>query len=208
MKKVVKFLIIFVIIIISVMIIMKKDDELIVCIDAGHGGTDAGAVNEKRYEKDDNLEVAKLVKKFLEEQGIKTIMTRDNDTYVSLRQRCRIANKKEADLFVSIHRNSAEQGNGIEIWTNSKKHKDDLDLANSILEKLKNTKIQNDRGVKSGTAKGNNTNYYVLNNTKMPSCLIELGFITDNEDNKLLDENMEDYAKAIANGIIEQIKEK
>lgn len=205
MKKVVKFLAIFAIIVISV-IIIKEDDELIVCIDAGHGGSDVGAVNESRYEKDDNLKVAKLIKKYLEEQGIKTVMTRDNDTNISLKQRCKIANKKEADIFVSIHRNSADSGKGIEIWTNSRQKEDDLNLANSILEKLKDTEIQENRGVKYGTAKGDNTDYYVLKNTKMTSCLVELGFITNDKDNALFDENVENYAKAIADGIIKEIK--
>ena len=206
MKNVVKFLAIFAIIFISV-IIINKDDELIVCIDAGHGGTDVGAVNETRYEKNDNLEVAKLMKKYLEEQGIKTIMTRDNDTNVSLRQRCNIANRKEADIFVSIHRNSAETGNGIEIWTSNSKKKEDLSLANSILENLVNTEIQENRGVKSGTVKGGFTDYYVLKNTKMTSCLVELGFISDAKDNELFDKNLDNYAKAMANGIIEEIKD-
>lgn len=206
MKNVVKFVVIFAIIMISVVII-NKDDELIVCIDAGHGGIDVGAVNGTRYEKDDNLKVAQLVKKYLEEQGIKTIMTRDNDNNVSLRQRCKIANKKEADIFVSIHRNSAETGNGIEIWTNSSKNEADISLANSILNKLEKIEIQDNRGVKSGTAKGENTDYYVLKNTKMTSCLVELGFITNDKDNELLDKNIENYAKAIADGIIEEIKD-
>ena len=206
MKNVVKFLAIFAIIFISV-IIINKDDELIVCIDAGHGGTDVGAVNETRYEKNDNLEVAKLMKKYLEEQGIKTIMTRDNDTNVSLRQRCNIANRKEADIFVSINRNSAEPGNGIEIWTSNSKKKEDLSLANSILENLVNTEIQENRGVKSGTVKGGFTDYYVLKNTKMTSCLVELGFISDAKDNELFDKNLDNYAKAMANGIIEEIKD-
>lgn len=207
MKNVVKFLVVFAIIIISVIIIYKKEDELIVCIDAGHGGVDAGAVNGARYEKVDNLRVAKLVKLYLEEQGIKTIMTRDNDTNVSLRQRCQIANKKEADIFVSIHRNSAKAGKGVEIWTSRIKNKNDMNLANSILENLANTEIQENRGVKSGTAKGGFTDYYVLKNTKMPSCLVELGFITDDKDNELFDKNTESYAKAIADGIIEVIKD-
>jgi len=206
MKNVIKFLVIFAIIILSV-IIINIDDEFIVCIDAGHGGSDPGAVNGTRYEKNDNLEVAKLVKKHLEEQGIKTIMTRENDTNVSLRQRCRIANRKEADIFVSIHRNSSQAGNGIEIWTSSSKKNDDLSLANSILENLANTEIQENRGVKSGTIKGGLTDYYVLKNTKMTSCLIELGFISDNKDNDLFDKNIDIYAKAIANGIIEEIKD-
>ena len=196
----------FVIILICV-IIIQKDDEIIICIDAGHGGTDSGAVNENRYEKDDNLKIAKLVKQRLEQQGIRTIMTRDNDTSVSLRQRCKIANLKKADLFVSIHRNSAEAGNGIEIWTSSKKQTNDLELANSILVKLQNITIQSNRGVKSGTAKGEDTDYYVLKNTKMTSCLIELGFISDDKDNELFDTYIKDYAKAIADGIIEEIKD-
>ena len=135
-------------------------------------------------------------------------MTRDNDTSVSLRQRCKRANRKKADLFVSIHRNSAESGSGIEIWINSKNNKDDSELANSILNKLQNTEIQENRGVKPGTAKGENTDYYVLKNTQMTSCLIELGFISDDKDNELFDKNIEEYAKAIAEGIIEELKEK
>lgn len=206
MKKVVKFLVVFAIIVISV-IIITKDDELIVCIDAGHGGTDVGAVNKNRYEKDDNLKIAKLIEKYLQEHGIKTVMTRDNDTNVSLRQRCKIANREEADIFVSVHRNSATTGNGIEIWTSSLKKKKDLNLANSILQKLAETEIQGNRGVKSGTAKGGFTDYYVLKNTQMPSCLVELGFISDDKDNELFDKNLEHYAKAIADGIIEEIKD-
>lgn len=211
MKKILKILAIIIILIAIIVIIMnktsKKDDKIIICIDAGHGGTDVGAVNEERYEKDDNLKVAILVEKYLEQQGFEVIMTRDRDTTVSLRERCKIANKKKVDLFVSIHRNSAEIGNGIEIWTNSRKKVSDVELANKILDELKKTEIQNNRGIKHGTIKGFNTNYYVLNNTNMPSCLIELGFISDEKDNKLFDENIERYAKAIADGIIKKIEQ-
>ena len=206
MKKILGIFIIFIVlIIISVIIInvLNKDDEIIVCIDAGHGGTDVGALLNDRYEKDDTLRVAKLVQKDLKEEGIKVIMTRDQDKTVSLRDRCKIANKKKVDLFVSIHRNSAKSGNGIEIWVNSHKQEKDVRLANFILDRLDKEEIQNNRGVKYGTVKGEDTDYYVLNNTNMPSCLIELGFITDENDNKLLDQNIENYAKAIANGIKE-----
>ena len=205
MKKIIKFLIIVAIIIWISVIIINKNDEIVVCIDAGHGGTDSGAINNNRYEKDDTLKIAKLIEEYLNNEGIKTVMTRTNDTYVSLRERCKIANKKRADLFISIHRNSAEQGNGVEIWTNSKKKQDDLELSNMILENLQSVGIQTNRGVKIGSIEGENTNYYVLNNTNMTSCLVELGFITDSVDNNLFDENIEDYAKAIAEGIIEQI---
>lgn len=175
----------------------------------GHGGSDVGATKGERHEKDDTLKVAKLVKKYLEKEkskrNIKVIMTREKDKEVSLQDRCKFANKKKADLFVSIHRNSADTGNGIEIWANSKKREADTKLAETILKKLEKTKIQSNRGVKYGTINSENSNYYVLNNTNMPSCLVELGFVSDDKDNKLFDENIDEYAKAIANGIIEDI---
>ena len=80
-------------------------------------------------------------------------MTREKDKEVSLQDRCKFANKKKADLFVSIHRNSAESGNGIEIWANSKKRDEDTKIAENILEKLSKTKIQINRGIKYGTIK-------------------------------------------------------
>ena len=135
-------------------------------------------------------------------------MTRTDDKTCTLQERCKIANKKKANLFVSLHRNSADTGNGIEIWINSKRSKKDINLATNIMKYIEKTKIQNDRGIKYGTIKGENTDYYVLNNTKMPSCLIELGFISDEEDNKLFDENIKNYAEAISKGIIETINNK
>ncbi len=210
MKKRVIALVIIIISIILIIIstnLVKKDDKIVICLDAGHGGSDVGAVLENRHEKDDTLNIAKLVKQYLEEQNIRVIMTREKDVNVTLYERCKIANKKKADLFISIHRNSATTGNGIEIWVNSKKESKDIKLANSILNNLEKTKIQNNRGIKYGTIKGENTDYYVLTNTHMPSCLIELGFITDSKDNELLDNNVENYAKAIAKGIIKEIEE-
>lgn len=182
----------------------KKSNKLIVCIDAGHGGSDVGAIYNDRYEKKDTLEVAKLVKKYLEEENIKVIMTRNEDKTIELKQRCNIANRKKANLFISIHRNSGDDGKGIELWVNNKKKKDDIELATNIINNLEKTEIQINRGIKYGTIKGEKTNYYVLGNTNMTSCLIELGFITNDKDNQLFEKNIEQYAKAIANGIIEK----
>lgn len=171
----------------------------------GHGGTDVGASNDNRYEKDDTLKVANIVRKYLETKNIKVVMTRDNDKTLTLHERCKIANKKKADVFVSIHRNSADTGSGVESWINSRQSQDDMSLATNIMNYICKTKIQNNRGIKYGTIKGEDTDYYVLNNTKMPSCLIELGFVSDDKDNELFDEYIEDYSKAIADGIIETI---
>ena len=185
-----------------------ENQKVIVCIDAGHGGKDAGSVsaNNKRYEKDDNLQMALAVQKELEKHDIKVILTRENDTFVTLQKRCQIANFRRADLFVSIHRNSSESGNGVEIWVKSQENELDEKLANSILDELAKTKIQTNRGIKQGTSENEGNDYYVNKNTKMPSCLIELGFISNQKDNQLLDENRENYAKAIANGILQNIQ--
>ncbi len=210
MKKSVKILLIvaLLVILVIVILIIKSNHKIVVCIDAGHGGDDVGAILDKRYEKDDTFEIAKLVKKYLKKQNVKVIMTRKKDKSVSLEERCKIANNKKADFFVSIHRNSAKTGNGIEIWCNSSKREEDTNLANTILEKLQNTEIQKNRGVKYGTINGENSDYYVLKNTNMPSCLIELGFITDERDNQLLDSHKKEYAKAIADGVIQTIENK
>lgn len=84
-----------------------------VVVDAGHGGKDIGAADNKAREKDINLGVAlqleSLVKKKL--KGAKTVMTRDDDTYLTLQQRADIANKAKGDLFISIHTNSVDKSN-------------------------------------------------------------------------------------------------
>lgn len=206
-KRLIGFSLIITIIVIVIVIYNSFVARTVVCIDAGHGGDDVGSINEEvdRYEKDDNLKIAKAVKSELQKQGIKVVMTRNSDKTVSLEDRCEYANKKNADLFVSIHRNSAEIGNGVEIWTKSSDNEDDLELANNIMDMISQTDIQSNRGVKEGTSSGESSDYYVNKYTNMPSCLIELGFISNDEDNKLLDENIDEYAKAIADGIVETL---
>ncbi len=174
----------------------------IVCIDPGHGGVDVGAVGpDDRYEKDDNLRLALAVQKELKNKNINVLMTRDDDTKLTLQDRCYIANKEKAALFISIHRNSAENkgANGIEIWTANKGS--GKQMANYIYEGLEAVGMQTDRGIQRGTSDSDNSDYYVNKHTNMPSCLIEMGFITNEEDNRLLDVHLEEYAKAIADGI-------
>jgi N-acetylmuramoyl-L-alanine amidase len=83
--------------------------ELTVCIDAAHGGFDKGTLGEDdRLEKNDTLKIAEALKEYLESCGVKVIMTRTDDRYISVEERCKIANDNGADLFVSIHRSSSE----------------------------------------------------------------------------------------------------
>lgn len=181
--------------------------EISVCLDAGHGGNDVGAIQGERYEKDDNLRLALLVRDALEERGVTVYMTRDDDTFLSLEERCKFANRKRCTLFVSLHRNSAESGNGVEIWVENTPGKTDWALAEHILDGLSEVGISKARGVKSGYVHNADGNYYINAHTNMPSCLVENGFITSETDNELFDENLDAYAKAIAQAIYLTLQE-
>lgn len=180
-------------------------DTCDVVIDAGHGGSDYGAIYGERNEKDDNLNLALLVYEKLEEMGIDAELTRDSDKKLSLEKRCIFANRKKAELFVSLHRNSADGAKGVEIWISDASPEADSALAESILSGLDEVGISQNRGVKAGYARGEG-NYYVNSHTAMPSCLVELGFINSEADNELYDENIEEYAQAIAEAIAENLK--
>lgn len=183
-------------------------DEKTVCIDPGHGGSSSGATLGSRLEKDDTLHLSLLVRDILEERGYTVVMTRDNDSDVSLADRCKIANKARASLFVSIHRNSSTSpdATGMEMWVHSSNPTDDTLLAQNILDCLDTLDITN-RGIHSGYRDGADMNYYINRHTKMPSVLAEIDFISNKSDNKNYDKNIEKYAKAIADGIELTLKE-
>ncbi len=178
-----------------------------VCLDAGHGGSDVGAEYDGRYEKDDNLRLTLAVGKILEENGINVIYTREEDVFVELEDRAAFANRKHATHFVSIHRNSAESKvSGVEIWIESSGPSYDKSFANYIADAIDEVGYGDKRGVKKGYQGNPFTNYLVNSATEMPSCLIEMGFITTPVDNELFDEKFDAYAEAIAHGIMEGIE--
>ena len=180
--------------------------EISVCLDAGHGGEDCGATYGDRLEKDDNLRLTLLVRDELEANGIKVYLTREDDTYLTLAERCQIANRKHCTLFVALHRNSSDSGgSGVEMWVKNTPSDTEWALAENMLSALEDAGISKARGVKSGYAKNADGNYYVNAHTNMPSCLAEIGFITSDGDNALFDENLDAYADAIAKGILETL---
>jgi N-acetylmuramoyl-L-alanine amidase len=104
----------------------RLDRDKIIVIDAGHGGKDPGAIGYRKYrEKVVVLKIAKLLKSILKSRGYKVYMTRDRDKFVKLSNRTKYANKKDADIFVSIHANAVSKKNaskarGIECYFLSK----------------------------------------------------------------------------------------
>ena len=186
-------------------------------LDPGHGGLHPGAVNNKRYEKNDNLKLAKAVEMKLKAQGHTVLLTRYNDSEnPTLEARIAAANIAGADIFVSLHRNSAakkdSKGNpiivngayaldpfpkGIEIWVRYNNH---TSAAGEVLEELAKVPNQGNRGVKIGA-------FLVLYGAKMPAMLVELGFISNPKDNELFDKHFDDNATAIAKGVLAALGE-
>ncbi len=184
------------------------EGEAKICLDAGHGGDDVGAVNGDRYEKDDNLRLTLAVGEILRENGYRVIYTRKKDETVELESRAEFANRKKATHFVSIHRNSADSAaSGVEIWIENTATIYEENFAQGILDKINEIGLGKDRGVRRGYQGNSSGNYLVNSATDMPSCLVEMGFITTPEDNELFDENFEKYALAIAEGIMENCKQ-
>ncbi|HCT15825.1 MAG TPA: N-acetylmuramoyl-L-alanine amidase, partial [Ruminococcaceae bacterium] len=89
-----------------------------VCLDAGHGADDVGATSTggARLEKDDNLRLTLKVRDRLEEKGVNVVLTRGDDSDITLKERCKLANRKRCDFFLSLHRNSSVSGTGFEAW--------------------------------------------------------------------------------------------
>ena len=178
-----------------------EENPLIVCVDAGHGGKDNGSDYKGRYEKDDNLKLAQAVAAYLADKNVKVVMTRSDDTFLRLSERCEIANQSGADYMLSLHRNDGE-GNGVETWISASGSEETDALADHIMEALDTAGIQRNRGVKKGTQTGESSNYYINVHSDMPSCIVEMGFINDASDNQLFDEKLETYAAAIGDAVL------
>ena len=172
-----------------------------ICLDAGHGGKDAGSENGSRLEKDDTLKLTLAISSYLKDLGIDVVLTRSDDTFLELSQRCDIANNANAAYFVSIHRNKGN-GEGVETWIYSKADKETSSLADNIMDRLSDTELQRDRGVKRGMQESSSKDYYLNSHSNMPVCIVEMGFIDDDTDNELFDKNMDAYAKAIGDAIL------
>lgn len=167
-----------------------------IVIDAGHGGSDPGAVYNGRQEKNDTLRLALAVGNLLEQRGYNVIYTRTEDVYDSPSEKARIANRSGADYFVSFHRNSSPYANtysGVEtlVYSDSGVRGE---LARSVNEQLEQAGFNN-LGVKE------RPNLAVLRRTQMPAILIEAGFLNTDADNRTFDNNFDAMANAIATGI-------
>lgn len=189
---------------------MCDDGKMIVCIDAGHGGKDGGCEGlNGRLEKDDALSMAMALKPELEALGVTVYMTRTEDTFPPLESRPLYANSVDADVMISFHRNTypgTEIVHGVEGWISYKDAEVSRQLAENLLSALESVGITKNRGVKTGS-QGNAKEDYVINSvSSMPSVVMEMGFITAADDNENLDTKRTEYARAMAEAIVEFIQ--
>ncbi|MDB1948009.1 cell wall-binding repeat-containing protein [Clostridium tertium] len=171
----------------------RANSQYVVYIDPGHGGYDPGTQGNGIVEKDIVLNYGLRLKGKLEANGIKVIMSRTSDVYVSLEDRSKGANNVNPDIFISIHINSAgaTSASGIETF-----YKKDIDkpLAESIQNKLISYTGAVDRGAKW-------EDFHVVRETNMPASLVECGFLTNvNEANNLKSWN---YQEKLINAMLD-----
>ncbi|WP_375499531.1 N-acetylmuramoyl-L-alanine amidase [uncultured Nostoc sp.] len=177
--------------------------RVVVIIDPGHGGKDSGALGiGGAREKDVILPIGKRLAEILQRNGVQVIMTRDSDYFVTLPGRVQLAERANADVFVSIHANSAGASrpdvNGLEVYY----YDSGLDLArivrSSILQSISTIK---DRGVRRAR-------FYVLRKSSMPSILVETGYMTGRQDMARLRTSayQNQMAEAIARGVLQYLK--
>lgn len=186
---------------------VQKGERIKIVLDAGHGGTDSGAIStidKTVTEKALNLDmIERLNERFLM-LGYDVILTRSEDEYIKLLDRARISNTSDADIFLSIHFNSTTNSTskGIEVLYASEKNViiksvEQVHLAKAIQKELIESTGSTNRGVK------NRADLIVLNKTKNVAVLCELGFLTNREDMENITNSsyLDTMADAIVRGV-------
>jgi N-acetylmuramoyl-L-alanine amidase len=182
------------------------------CIDAGHGGSDPGAIGQTGLrECDVALAISLELEKLIQSAGHECLLTRVRDTDVAypganadaeLGARCAVANEWGADLFISIHcdafTNPAAQGTTTYYMRGSEQGRE---FAEAVHGYLVNAIQRQDRGIREA-------GFYVLKHTNMPALLIEVAFISNPTEEKLLSSTDFQYkvARSLFNGILDYTK--
>jgi N-acetylmuramoyl-L-alanine amidase len=193
---------------------LKKPSEVydkILVIDAGHGGKDGGALSkgEEYFEKNINLDILLHLKELLDKENIKVYYTRIADDTVFLRPRVTLANAVDCDYFISIHCNANEitWPNGTEVLYYDNEHKGvaAIDLANLLSDEIGKVVTLQRRGV----VEKHTEDIFIMDKSVVPTALIEVGYLTNNDDMAYLSksENRKAVAQGIYNGIMRAYNE-
>ncbi len=194
---------------------IEQQNSLVV-IDPGHGGTDPGKVGVNNVlEKDINLEIAKRVKKYLEKKKIDVILTREEDVILAaedssnkkiedMKERVRIINESSAVMAISIHQNSYQdagvKGAQVFYFSHSKEGEKLAEIMQKALLKADETNTRMEKA---------NDTYYLLKRTMIPTVIVECGFLSNAKEAEMLstEEYQDEISKAIVDGIITCLSE-
>lgn len=173
----------------------------LVFLDAGHGGVDPGAVGNGLNEKDITLSITLKVGKILQSKGLEVMYSRTTDVYNAFTQIPSVANRADADLFVSIHCNSFSSlsSSGTECFTTASAGSKTKALAKTVADRLASGLSLVNRGPKEA-------GYAVLRLSDMPAILIETAFISNAADSQKLRDRQDEFAAIIADCILGYFK--
>lgn len=180
-----------------------------VVIDPGHGDWDPGANVGNVLEKDISLTTSKAIEQALDEANIKAVLTRETDISLSdnkiddLKKRAAKSAENNANYFVSIHVNSFDESDEVSGFEIYKKNDESHSLAQNIGKNIEILNYSKNRGILDG-----GKSLQVLRDNTVPSVLIELGYLNNDNDYSYLsnDEKLQEMGKAIAKGIIEEVQ--
>ena len=180
-----------------------------VVIDPGHGDWDPGANVGKKKKKDISLTTSKAIEQALDEANIKAVLTRETDISLSdnkiddLKKRAAKSAENNANYFVSIHVNSFDESDEVSGFEIYKKNDESHSLAQNIGKNIEILNYSKNRGILDG-----GKSLQVLRDNTVPSVLIELGYLNNDNDYSYLrnDEKLQEMGKAIAKGIIEEVQ--
>ena len=187
----------------------SSKDKIKIVIDAGHGGSDSGATGNGMAEKNLTLAIVLAAKRsFDKDSRFQVSYTRTSDTYPSLSQRAKLANNKNADMFLCVHINSASaSAHGTEtLWSKSR---NSATQKKGLTSKTLATAMQSAAVAATGfTNRGlvDRPNLYVLKHTNMPACLIEYGFISNKTESARMKANTSAYGKALYKAVVNLMK--
>jgi N-acetylmuramoyl-L-alanine amidase CwlD len=176
---------------------IRAPGSKLIVLDAGHGGSDPGAQRGNVQEKEITMDIVNKLKKSLESRGATIVMTRSDDTFVSLEDRVKLTNSTNPDLFLSVHINALESTSdihGIETYYQTEQSRM---LADSIHQSLVSGLQAPDRSVRKAR-------FYVINHTPVPAVLAEVGFISNKDEReKLISSDYQDkVADSLAQGVM------
>jgi N-acetylmuramoyl-L-alanine amidase len=183
----------------------NKDGQVVIIVDAGHGGNDAGSETNGINEKAIVLALAKKVQQMGQARNVKVILTRNGDDALTLEDRVLMTNRHAADAFISLHMNYDDNTgtSGIECLVSEKnsRFKESKILAEKIVQQLQSLKGISVTGIKKSDP-------YVLSKNNIPAIILELGYLSNNTDlSFMVDKNkQQQVSKSIIDAVVQYTK--